>query len=934
MSYKKQIAGQSQRNGSFNRSVQNMSYLITNLDHQTLPNTIMNVFQKYGTVRLVELGLNGNECADGTATVQFRGTPQNLDINTKGLKIDGRTVKIEPRPDFSPSENRNGRVMNKERFGSRSFSMGTMVEPDTLAEHWITQQNCALIVNFDMRQYQVFFDHGEHKYRAEFKFKELLEGVKIERENNTWYFTFQLRYPARFWRQNPNAIRETNTTLVTGSQWERVVAIPMEASGSTTPEKGVSNENKKSPVTLILPPGMIQLGSWLVYRLRMEVNSRYENDFYQQLDKAADYNVVPRNLHNMRYGLSLKVISSKTLPKWNTHLERATMFPYDVLYMLESVILNHYFDEANLDDDFYEMVKKLPPSITCGILDIISLDKKRVWDPENKFREIWNNLRMKVCHKRKIPDHCTLMRKMVVTPTSIYIQPPSLETTNRVIRHFRSYSDRFIRVQFCDDGMNRISASHTGLSNNEVYDRIYKVLTNGIQIGTRRYDFLAFSNSQLRDHGCWFFAPTKDMTASMIRDWMGRFSHVKIVAKNATRMGQCFSSTRPICQLKKEEIEHIPDVERNGYTFSDGVGMISPALAREISSKMELRHVPSAFQFRLAGAKGVLTVANGLSGRKVKMRPSQIKFDSDHLVLEVIRFSTSIPAYLNKQIITILSALGVKDEVFMTLMDDMLKTLNDMLSNPSEAIKVLNSNIDEFGTTQTMVRMIQAGFMDRKDPYTVNLLNMFRVSMLKNLKKKTKINVPNGAFLLGVMDETGSLQEGEVFCQVTEPSSQSSRKRIITGDIVVYRNPCFHPGDVRVVNAVDCPKLRHLSDVVVFSSQGFRDIPSMCSGGDLDGDDYTIYWDQRLLPPTRNYTPMDYEPEKPLQVDEVHISHILKFYINYMNNDNLGQIANAHLATADMSYDGALNGSCKHLAQLHSSAVGKFARLGLESKYD
>lgn len=76
------------------------------------------------------------------------------------------------------------------------------------------------------------------------------------------------------------------------------------------------------------------------------------------------------------------------------------------------------------------------------------------------------------------------------------------------------------------------------------------------------------------------------------------------------------------------------------------------------------------------------------------------------------------------------------------------------------------------------------------------------------------------------------------------------------------------------------------------------------------------------MPPTRNYTPFSYASEEPLTVDQVKISHIQKFFVNYINNDNLGQIANAHLATADASPMGALDGRCLRLAQLHSSAVG------------
>jgi len=52
----------------------------------------------------------------------------------------------------------------------------------------------------------------------------------------------------------------------------------------------------------------------------------------------------------------------------------------------------------------------------------------------------------------------------------------------------------------------------------------------------------------------------------------------------------------------------------------------------------------------------------------------------------------------------------------------------------------------------------------------------------------------------------------------------------------------MHPGDVQVVNAVNVPEhspLKQLRNVVVFSQHGARDIPSMLSGGDLDGDLYS-----------------------------------------------------------------------------------------------
>jgi hypothetical protein len=286
-------------------------------------------------------------------------------------------------------------------------------------------------------------------------------------------------------------------------------------------------------------------------------------------------------------------------------------------------------------------------------------------------------------------------------------------------------------------------------------------------------------------------------------------------------------------------VEQIPDVERNGFTFSDGVGRISLELAKEVAIHMELRSIPSALQFRLGGAKGVLVLDNNLQGRKIQLRPSQIKFESEHLTLEVIRTSTYIHGFLNRQVITILSALGVPDKVFLELMDSMLLDINTIMKKPQEVLRVLMGNLDEAGTAMWLASMVEAGFLERGDPFIVNLLNLFRVNVLKDLKKKAKIMVPKGAYLLGVMDELGVLEEGEVFVQINDTSLGGKRHQIVEGEVVVFRNPCFHPGDVRVVTAVNRPELHYLEDVVVFSSKGHRDLPSMCSGGDLDGDDYT-----------------------------------------------------------------------------------------------
>ena len=61
------------------------------------------------------------------------------------------------------------------------------------------------------------------------------------------------------------------------------------------------------------------------------------------------------------------------------------------------------------------------------------------------------------------------------------------------------------------------------------------------------------------------------------------------------------------------------------------------------------------------------------------------------------------------------------------------------------------------------------------------------------------------------------------------------------------RSPSVHPGDIRSLICVDVPELRHLENVIVFSSKGDRPTCSKMSCGDLDGDLYLVVWNKDLV---------------------------------------------------------------------------------------
>ena len=199
--------------------------------------------------------------------------------------------------------------------------------------------------------------------------------------------------------------------------------------------------------------------------------------------------------------------------------------------------------------------------------------------------------------------HC-LIKRATVTPSRVIFYFPEKYFTNRVIRHFDQKS--FLRVKFEDDDFKKLNKAVNCCDMSFVYTRISNILKAGINLqinssSNLKFEFLAMSSSQLREHGCWMYCNTKDSNAGQIRDWMGDFSGIKCIGKYAARLGQSLSSSIETFTVDEKMFCLIKDIETfdRKYCFSDGIGKISEEKAHEICQQ----HYPdqkniSAFQIR------------------------------------------------------------------------------------------------------------------------------------------------------------------------------------------------------------------------------------------------------------------------------------------------------------------------------------------------
>ncbi|KAH8802793.1 RNA dependent RNA polymerase-domain-containing protein [Xylogone sp. PMI_703] len=925
-------------------------------------------FEREGNIVFIELFQNRFGNRDGNAVIRFQPPPARA-FWVGGYytieSLDGLNwyqVRVDPDPVSHSSKVQS--PTRKHIFYDRrmtlfpnSLSFGVLLHPTSVMPmrtveadgtrdifFTIDLEKKKLVVNFKIMTRvttnssdTLAKEHGSsgadlerRRYFFEVPLTQIKTIYRVDLDSKKFYLLISVESPPMYFRKSNDdqSSHQPDSAIWTEFEsWYRSTAITL------NPQK-----LQDMPLSLHNEEAVIDIGRWTIYRLL----------FHQTENSKATYDMIVQALedHNIRFtGLNeMRFLTSNPPEIWNLLAEskdNSIILPFKVRYQLEVCISRNIINEHNITSSFIMSLAELAERDADRarmILEYCAEKKRRIYDPMTIFRD---REALVYFSTTRIPHYCAYSRKVTVTPSTLLFNSPTVETTNRVLRKYaREHADgRFLRVQFTGEvAEGRINSLPNQPRNDELYTRVYRTLSNGIRIGERHYEFLAFGNSQFRENSAYFFCPTEDLSCDDIRGWMGDFTHIKCVAKYAARLGQCFSTTRAIKGAEPEIVE-IPDIERNGCCFSDGVGKISRTLAQRIASELRiLSTVPSVFQFRLAGYKGILVISPDAKEREIHLRKSQQKFTTLYSGLEIIKWSRFSCATLNRQTILILSALGIPDYVFHEMLAEQLSSYQRAMEDESIAVELLTRYVDDNYVTMGMSSMILNGFMTYRDPFVLSLLKLWRAWSIKLLKEKAKIIVENGAFVFGCVDESSklrgysksSIQTGatieeeqlpEIFIQVPDKRDRQ-RYIVIEGICLVGRNPSLHPGDIRVVRAIDVPELHHLRDVVVFPQTGDRDIPSMCSGGDLDGDDYFVIWDKRLWPSEWNCEPMNYEAIAPRELQRpVKVTDLMKFFVRYMKNDTLPTIAHAHIAQADILDLGVKDTKCLQLAELHSRAV-------------
>jgi len=365
----------------------------------------------------------------------------------------------------------------------------------------------------------------------------------------------------------------------------------------------------------------------------------------------------------------------------------------------------------------------------------------------------------------------------------------------------------------------------------------------------------------------WFVTPFHDengdlVTADVIRSRLGNFDKViRCPARYGARMSQAFTSTSVSISITAEEVIQLPDIEaivnNKRVIFTDGIGTCSRETMERIAEalressgpkKKSRRRGPfSAAQIRLAGNKGMLIVDHTLSDDTIFVRDSMNKFAYDYESLDVEIadvFDRPKPVFLNRPLIMILETLGVPIRSFLHLQETMITSITESAHSIELSAQLLATHGlgASFRIPSVLLGLAKLGLASppTKDEFLARGLNYCVNHVLRCLKHRARIHVPDSWTLVGVADFHKYLREGEVFgtCSAFPlnhylPDSDTvcvrdkdGKKKYLTGRVLVTRSPAIHPGDVQMAHAIGPPQRgspfanEDLPNCIVFSCRG------------------------------------------------------------------------------------------------------------------
>ncbi|KAK7722741.1 hypothetical protein SLS57_004946 [Botryosphaeria dothidea] len=344
-----------------------------------------------------------------------------------------------------------------------------------------------------------------------------------------------------------------------------------------------------------------------------------------------------------------------------------------------------------------------------------------------------------------------------------------------------------------------------------------------------------------------------------------------------------------------------PTDKQSNRVMNDGCALISVGAARQLwqdsdASKKERGPIPSTFQGRIGGAKGMWMISDSpdtkdpyhlqvwieISQSQLKFNPhtddlSDSKYDPRRLTFDLHSTTTTAEessVYLS--FFPILEDRGVSSKTLRKLFENHLDQEQEKLleasKNPVHLRKWVNEqnslaeerNREEDLTWQAGMPLqlqekvnllLEAGF-DTSCDHLADVTQRLVAKSLRLLRQNVRVHLPRCTYIKGVADPLGILKPGEIHVHFSksfiDEASGDCLSYLHNRPVLVARNPALRQSDIQKVQATFKLELGHLRDVVVFPSRGCYPLAGKLQGGDYDGDTFWVCWEPDLAEPFKN----------------------------------------------------------------------------------
>ena len=430
---------------------------------------------------------------------------------------------------------------------------------------------------------------------------------------------------------------------------------------------------------------------------------------------------------------------------------------------------------------------------------------------------------------------------------------------------------------------------------------IVETLKKGIECNGSQYNYLGQSNSQLRHKTCFMMNASLSEMHSLLAKFEN-FDEILPVVRRSQKVSLLFSSFQRSLQLKSGEYDVIDDVTSTlgTYVFTDGCGLMSPELAKEVQSLYNLSYEPSVIEVRFKGFSGILVRCNEMPSLRIKalFRNSMSNFASssgsliDMDALGIVDYSRPYSlGYLDTRTVMLLAEGGAPHEYLETLQSNYYEVLDRLEDKtyPGYFLRTTGDEdlLNEFqrdGMTDEVARKLQrlktneiknmkrgkiTDETQANDEEGDSEVDMKFQRDLKTIDAKTdrssttkdvyssqkmtrafdiRVLTPDARVVYGASDPYDQLNYGECFFQPTLHKAECNAFSF-TEFVLLMRRPSYHVGDVRVLRLTHKNEAyKDLYDCIVFPNQGTRPHAYDCARGRVGGDKYFVCWDQSLLP--------------------------------------------------------------------------------------